>query len=187
LKNIVPSALQNNQATLLKKALEKLERAGRIAENTALVVLLGTMMLVAVFQIVNRQLLGSMFAIPWADELVRFIVLWLAMVGSIAACRDNKHIRIDAITHVLSGVVVSWIKIAVDVFAAIVCAIIGWQAFRLVREEVSWGDYVIGDIPLWLAHAVVPVAFFLISYQFAVRVLRLAYGIFRSDAAEVGA
>ena len=43
------------------------------------------MIVVAVFQIVTRQLLGSMFAMPWADELVRFIVLWLAMVGSIAA------------------------------------------------------------------------------------------------------
>ena len=168
----------------MKKALEKLERAGRFAENTALVVLLGTMIVVAVFQIVNRQLLGSMFAIPWADELVRFIVLWLAMVGSIAACRDNKHIRIDAITHVLSGSVVTVIKIVVDIFAAAVCAVIGWQAFRLVREEVSWGDYVIGDVPLWLAHAVVPVAFFLISYQFLVRVLRLAYGLARPEAGE---
>ena len=168
----------------MKKALEKLERAGRFAENTALVVLLGTMIVVAVFQIINRQLLGSMFAMPWADELVRFIVLWLAMVGSIAACRDNKHIRIDAITHILSGTVVTWIKIVVDVFAAAVCAIIGWQAFRLVREEVSWGDYVMGDVPLWLAHAVVPVAFFLISYQFLVRVLKLAYGLIRPEAGE---
>ena len=168
----------------MNKALEKLERAGRFAENTALVVLLGTMIVVAVFQIVNRQLLGSMFAMPWADELVRFIVLWLAMVGSIAACRDNKHIRIDAITHILSGTIVTWIKILVDVFAAAVCAVIGWQAFRLVREEVSWGDYVMGDVPLWLAHAVVPVAFFLISYQFIVRVLRLAYGLVRPEASE---
>ena len=162
----------------MKNALDKLERAGRLAENTALVILLGTMIVVAVFQIINRQLLGSMFAIGWADELVRFIVLWLAMVGSIAACRDNKHIRIDAITHVLSGHIVSWIKIVVDLFAASVCAVIGWHAFRLVREEVSWGDYVIGEVPLWLAHSVVPVAFFLISYQFLVRVLKLAHGIF---------
>ena len=56
------------------------------------------------------------------------IVLWLAMVGSIAACRDNRHIRIDLITHILSGTVVSWSKVVVDLFAAAVCAVIGWQA-----------------------------------------------------------
>ncbi len=171
----------------MRKTLQRLERAGRFAENTALVVLLATMIGVSVFQIVNRQLLDSTFAIPWADELVRFIVLWLAMVGSIAACRDNKHIRIDAITHVLSGNIVSWIKVVVDLFAAAVCAMIAWQAWRLVREEMSWGDYVIGDVPLWLAHAVVPVAFVLISYQFLLRVLKLLLGIFRPGDEEAAA
>ncbi|MDH5455965.1 MAG: TRAP transporter small permease subunit, partial [Gammaproteobacteria bacterium] len=95
----------------MKKALDRLDRAGRFAENTALVVLLATMIGVAVAQIVNRQLLGSSFSLAWADELVKMIVLWLAMVGSIAACRDNKHIRIDLITHILAGTIVSWIKV----------------------------------------------------------------------------
>jgi len=162
----------------LRKLLDKLEQFGRLAENTALVVLLGTMIGLSVFQIINRQLLDSAFSISWADELVKIIVLWLAMVGSIAACRDNKHIRIDLISHVLSGPVVAWSKVVVDLFAAAVCAMIGWQAWRLIREEMSWGDTVFGDIPLWMLHAIVPLAFVLISYQFLVRVVRLLIGIF---------
>ena len=167
----------------MKGFLDKLDRAGRLAENTALMVLLGTMIGVAVFQIINRQLLGGMFTLAWADELVMLIVLWLAMVGSIAACRDNKHIRIDLITHILSGPIISWIKIVVDLFAAGVCAMIGWQAFRLVREEISWGDTVLGDVPLWIIHAIVPLAFVLISYQFLVRVLKLLHGLRKPDEA----
>ena len=157
----------------MKKALDSLERAGKHAENAALVVLLAAMIGVAVFQIVNRQLLNSAFTIAWADEFVKLTVLWLAMVGSIAACRDNKHIRIDLITHILSGRIVTWIKIVVDLFAAAVCAMIAWQAWRLVREEISWGDTVLGNVPLWIAHVIVPIAFVLISYQFLVRVLKL--------------
>lgn len=139
---------------------------------------------VAVAQIVNRQLLGSTFSLAWADELVKMIVLWLAMVGSIAACRDNKHIRIDLITHILSGNIVSWIKVVVDLFAAAVCAVIGWQAYRLVREEVSWGDTILIDVPMWIAHAIVPLAFLLISYQFLVRVAKLLLGIFTAEQAK---
>ncbi len=165
----------------MKGFLEKLERAGRLAENTALIVLLGTMIGVAVFQIVNRQILGGVFTIAWADELVRLIVLWLAMIGSIAACRDNKHIRIDLITHILTGSVITWIKMLVDLFAAGVCAMIGWQAWRLIKEEMSWGDTVLGNVPLWLVHAIVPLAFVLVSYQFLVRVLKLAHSL-RSPA-----
>lgn len=161
----------------MKKTLDKLERAGRRAENAALVILLATMVGVAVFQIVNRELLGSAFAIPWADELVRFIVLWLAMVGSIAACRENKHIRIDAINHILPENVVKWTGVLVDVFAAAVSATVAWHAWRLVREQMSWGEVVAGSVPLWIAHAVVPLAFALISYQFLVRVAHSLYDV----------
>ena len=162
----------------MKKFLDSLDRAGRFAENTALVVLLGTMIGVSVFQIINRQLLDGSFSLSWADELVKIIVLWLAMVGSIAAARDNRHIRIDLITHVLSGPIVAWAKVIVDVFAAAVCAVIGWHAYRLIREEVSWGDTIFTDFPLWVLHAIVPLAFFLISYQFLVRTAKLVHGIF---------
>jgi C4-dicarboxylate transporter DctQ subunit len=163
----------------LRNLLHRLERAGRLAENFALIILLGTMIGVSVFQIINRQLLGGSFSLGWADELVKMIVLWLAMVGSIAACRDNKHIRIDLITHILSGTIVSWIKVVVDLFAAAVCAVIAWQAWRFINEERTWGDIFLGDIPLWIAHAIVPLAFALVSYRFLVRVLSLSHDIFR--------
>ena len=162
----------------MKRFLDSLDRAGRLAENTALVVLLGTMIGVSVFQIINRQLLDGSFSLSWADELVKIIVLWLAMVGSIAAARENKHIRIDLITHVLSGPVVAWAKVIVDVFATAVCAVIGWHAYRLIREEMSWGDTIFTDVPLWLLHTIVPLAFLLISYQFLVRTAKLLHRIF---------
>lgn len=164
----------------MRIALDKLERAGRFAEDLALLVLLGAMIGVAVFQIINRQLLGGSFTLVWADEFVKIVVLWLAMVGSIAAARDNKHIRIDLVTHILGGRIVSVIKIVVDSFAAGVCAVIGWHAYRLVREEISWGDTIFTDVPLWIMHVIVPVAFALISYRFVVRVLRLIVDLARS-------
>ena len=168
----------------MKQALDKLERVGEHAETAAIVVLFAAMVGIAVFQIINRELLGSTFAMPWADEFLRYSVLWLAMVGSIAACRENKHIRIDAITHVVSGPVAAWIRVVVDTFAAAVCFVVGWQAFLLVREEMSWGEFVIGAVPLWLAHALVPLAFFLIGYRFAVRVLSLVHDIATGQVAE---
>lgn len=161
-----------------------MDRAGRLAENTALVVLLGTMIGVSVFQIVNRQLLDGSFSLSWADELVKIIVLWLAMIGSVAAARDNKHIRIDLITHVLSGPVVAWAKVIVDLFASAVCAVIAWNAYRLIREEMSWGDTIFTDVPLWMLHAIVPLAFLLLSYQFLVRTGKLLLGIFKPASEE---
>lgn len=161
----------------MNKGLAALERAGHRVENAALVVLLGTMIGLSVLQIVNRQFLGGSLAMPWADELIKIIVLWLAMVGSIAACRDNKHIRIDLISHLFSGPIVAWSRVVVDLFAAAVCAVIGWQAWRLIREEMGWGDTALIDIPVWTLHVIVPAAFVLISYRFLVGVVQQIHSI----------
>jgi TRAP-type C4-dicarboxylate transport system permease small subunit len=156
-------------------ALGRLERFGRLAENAALVVLLGSLVLLAVGQIVLREIFETGFF--RADELIKLIVLWLAMVGSIAATRDNRHIRIDALSHLLPGTVVTAIRLFVDVFAAIVCGIVAWQAWRYLQLEIEFEDTVLINVPAWIAHLVVPGAFALMSYRFAVAVVREIFHI----------
>lgn len=150
--------------------LQRLERFGRSAENAALVVLLGSLILVAVGQIILREVFETGWF--WADEVIKLLVLWLAMIGSIAATRDNRHIRIDALSHLLPDLAVSLVRLLVDVFAAIVCAVIAWQAWRYLQIEIEFENTVLRDIPAWIAHVVLPAAFALISYRFAVSVLR---------------
>lgn len=152
-----------------KKLFEHLEKAGTALETIMLVSMLTTMMLVAVSQILLREVFGT--GMGWADELIRLMVLWLALVGSIAACRDNRHIRIDALSHVLPEVVVNMIRVLVDVFAAVVCGIIAVHAWRYLQIEIEFEDTVLVNTPAWIAHSVMPVAFALISYQFLVSAL----------------
>lgn len=153
--------------------LSSLERFGRLSENAALVILLGSMVLLGVGQIVLRELFET--GIFWADELIKLIVLWLAMVGSIAATRDNRHIRIDALSHLLPDKVITAVRLLVDVFAAAVCAVIAWQAWRYLQLEIEYEVTVLIDTPAWLAHIVLPLAFALVSYRFAIDVLKEVY------------
>lgn len=149
-----------------KQLLQRLDKAGTALESAMLVSILTAMMLVAVGQIVMREAFGTGFG--WADELVRLMVLWLALIGSIAACRENRHIRIDALSHVMPDIAVKIIRILVDVFAALVCAIIAVQAWRYLQIEIEYEDTVLVDTPAWIAHAILPVAFALMSYRFTV-------------------
>jgi len=160
----------------LKSVLAKLDNFGRVAENAALVVLLVAMIVLAVAQIVLRQFFDG--SLVWADELIKIIVLWLAMVGSIAAARDNRHIRIDLLSHILPVRLVIVARVVVDIFAAIVCAVIAWQAWRYLQLEVEFGETVLVDKPAWAAHVVVPVAFLIVSYRFFVSVIGTVVRIF---------
>lgn len=161
--------------------LGRLERLGALAENAALVVLLGSLILLAVGQIVLREVFET--GIFWADELIKLMVLWLAMVGSVAAARDNRHIRVDALSHLLPDSVVRVIRLLVDTFAAAVCAVIAFHSYRYLQLEIEFEDTVLIDTPAWVMHVVVPVAFALVSYRFAVNVLRDLVTVIRGDKA----
>lgn len=165
-----------------KQLLGRLEEAGAALETILLVSILTAMMLVAVGQIVMREAFGTGFG--WADELVRLMVLWLAMIGSIAACRENRHIRIDALSHVLPDIAVKLIRVLVDVFATFVCAVIAFQAWRYLQIEIEYGDEVLVNTPAWIAHSIMPAAFFLMAYRFLIGALRQV-GDLVFDKAEV--
>ncbi len=147
--------------------LGRLEKAGRTIETILLVGLLTAMMLLAVGQIVMREVF-SVTGFVWADELIRLMVLWLALVGSIAACRENRHIRIDALSHLLPDKAIRIVRIGVDLFAAAVCGIIAVQAWRYLQIDIEYEVTVLVDTPAWIAHSIMPVAFALLSYRFLV-------------------
>lgn len=163
----------------LKHFLGRLEKAGTALETIMLVSTLTAMMLVAVGQIIMREVFGTGFG--WADELVRLMVLWLALVGSIAACRENRHIRIDALSHVLPDLAVKLIRILVDLFAAFICGVIAFQAWRYLQIEIEYEDTVLVNTPAWIAHSIMPAAFALIAYRFLIGALKQAGDVIFGD------
>jgi len=136
-------------------------------------------MLLAVGQIVLREVFNT--GIIWADELVRLIVLWLAMMGAMAACREDRHIRIDALSHLFSDNVISGIRVVVDLFAAGVCAAIAWHAYRYLQLEIEFEDTVLVNTPAWIAHVVIPIGFAVFSYRFLVSVVKRLVGFFMAE------
>jgi TRAP-type C4-dicarboxylate transport system permease small subunit len=151
-----------------KAIIARMDSAGRLFENILLVTLLAAMMLLSVGQIIAREVFET--GLFWSGELVRIMVLWLAMIGAVAACREDRHIRIDAISHLMTARTVSAVRLVVDTFAAVVCATVAWHAWRYIQLEIEFEDTVLVDIPAWLAHIVVPVGFALLSYRFLIRV-----------------
>lgn len=160
----------------------KLDKAGRIAENVALMAVLAGMVVVAFLQIIFREFFDT--GVFWANELIRLMVLWLAMVGAVAACRDNRHIRIDLISHLLPDKFVTMIRIVVDLFAAVVCGIVAWLVWEFVKLEVELEFTVLGDLPVFPAHIIVPIAFALLCYRFVVLVIKQTLELFAGATEE---
>jgi TRAP-type C4-dicarboxylate transport system permease small subunit len=146
--------------------LGRLARVGRQLENIALVSLLGVLVGLGIAEIILREVFGR--GISWADEVSRLTVLWLAMIAAIAAARENRHIRIDALGHLMKGPLLRITRVIVDTFAAGVCFVIAWHAWRYLQLEIEFGDTVLIETPAWAVHLIVPIAFVLTGYRFLV-------------------
>ncbi len=68
----------------LKKVLGGLERAGKWGEDALLVLILTAMIFLATIQIFLRNFLDMGFI--WGDEMLRMLVLWLAVAGALVCC-----------------------------------------------------------------------------------------------------
>ena len=142
----------------------RLERWGTAAENAALVILLGALMLLAVGQIAMRIFFS--FTFIWADELVKLLVLWIALVASIAASRGDRHLRIDVLSHFVAAKYARFPRLIVDAFAAAICGILAWQSWRYVQLTIEFEDTVLVDLPAWIAYGLLPLSFALMCYRF---------------------
>ena len=142
----------------------RLDRWGTLLESAALVVLLSALILLAVAQIVAREFFNT--GIVWADELIKFFVLWIALIAAIAASRSDRHLRIDALSQFVAERYSRYPRIIVDAFAGFMCAVLAWHSWRYIGLTVEFGDTVLGDLPAWVAYLLLPLSFLLMSYRF---------------------
>mgnify|MGYP001814769272 FL=1 len=161
--------------------LERLERFGRVAEDALLVLILSSMILLAAGQIFLRNVLEIGFI--WGDEALRLMVLWLAVAGAVAASRTDKHINIDVLDRFLHGRVKSLKDVLIHGFTASICGIVTWHSLQFVRTSHEYGDVLLGGVPAWLPQAILPLGFGLITYRYALFVIRDLRRLWRPEPA----
>ena len=101
-----------------------------------------------------------------------------AGTGARAGGGENRHIRIDALSHLLPDTAIRYTRVLVDLFAAAVCGVLAFHAYRyIVQIDIEFEETVLGDFPAWIAHSVVPFAFAITGYRFVVGAIKRAVGL----------
>lgn len=153
--------------------LARVARAGRALENALIVLLLGGLILFASAQILLRNVFSIGF--NWGDGLTRVAVLWLALLGALAASRDAKHITMGAVIRWLPERYKVAADVAADLFAAVFCSAFAYFALAFVRDSRAFGDTLLG-FPAWWLQSIIPFAFALIAYRYVAHALRRLRG-----------
>ena len=107
---------------------------------------------------------------------MRLMVLWLALIGAVAASRENRQIKIDLLTRSLSEPLQRVATVTTNVFTAVVTGLLAWHSWRFVQESRLYGDLLMDDWPAWIFQLILPVGFFLICYRYALRAIHELLG-----------
>lgn len=111
-----------------------LERAA-----TAVVVLFMAGMVLIIFaQVLGRYALH--YSIPWAEELARFLLIWLSMLAGAVATRRQMHVGFEGLLRRLPPPAGRAVRRAGGLIAIAVFAVTAWYGFQLAwfnRAQVS--------------------------------------------------
>lgn len=148
--------------------LRSFNRLIHLLEDGLLIFTLGSIILLALSQIVLRNFFDS--GIEWSEPLLKIMVMWLSLLGAIAATKQNKHISIDAVSRLLpnKGKVIN--AIVANLFSAIICAIVSYYATQFVLLEYEDGIMAFSKIPAWICESIIPIGFGLMALRFLINV-----------------
>ncbi|HEB94488.1 MAG TPA: TRAP transporter small permease [Gammaproteobacteria bacterium] len=133
------------------------------------------MILLAGSQIILRNFFET--GIDWGPPLLRVLVLWLALLGGMAATRADNHIAIDLVSRFLPGHLKRITNAATHLFTAVVCGIVAWYAAQFVWMEYQDQMILFARVPAWAAEIIIPIGFAIIGlrnlFTFGVDLLQL--------------
>jgi TRAP-type C4-dicarboxylate transport system permease small subunit len=133
-------------------------------EDGVLALLLSSLVVLAPLQILLRNVFDS--GVGWIDPLLRVLVLWVGLLGALAACRGNRHINMDVVARLLPERLGAAVQTLTSLFAAGVSGCLAWHGARFV--------------PAWALESVIPVAFGLMAVRFGLLAVAQARSALRS-------
>lgn len=107
-----------------------------IRVNEALVVLMMMAMVsLVLLNVVTRY--GFHFSVAWAEELSRFLMIWVTYLGAGLALRAGNHVAFEYVQSLLPPRLVPWLRgliaLAILVFLALL-AYYGWELSQLTMR-----------------------------------------------------
>lgn len=136
------------------------------AEDALVALMLFGLVGISCAQILRR----SLFQDGWihADAIGRTLVLWIALLGALAAVRTAQHVAIDVLDKAAPPALRRVMNVLSNLLASAFCAGMAWLALGLLRMDLDAGvEWLPGIASAW-AYAAIPLCFALMALRFLV-------------------
>jgi len=104
--------------------------------------------------------------IDWGEPFARLMVLWVVFLGASLLTKENRHIRIDIMGHLLSPFLNNIREIVLSAGCAIVCFVMINASVGYIKIEIQYSTSSFLGIPLWVYQLIIPFGFSTMFFRF---------------------
>lgn len=127
--------------------------------------MLGFMALLAFLQVFLRNFFN--FGFPWADEVLRHLVVWVGFIGASLGIREDRSIRIDVFNRIFPPRITKYNEAFLNLVGAIVSILLILASIKFLRMEREYNEvFSTLRIPVWKILLIYPISFGVISLRF---------------------
>ena len=121
-------------------------------------------------------------SLTWAAELTNYLFIWAALFGAAYGFKQGAHISVSLIIEKFPPAVTKGFLMFANLVSIIYLALISYFGYQLVLMLVDFGEMSIDlEIPLWIPHLLLPIAFALAAYRSAEKLVE----IYKTDSSDV--
>lgn len=135
----------------------KFSRALAFFENTIVGILIIYASIMLFTQIVARSVFNYSFS--WAEESVRYAIIWMVFMASSIAFRENAHISIDVLKQLLPKSLLKPFQITICVICLVTTILLAWFGWELSSKMMMFGQRSSAmEAPMYLFYLSIPVS-----------------------------
>ncbi|WP_394241185.1 TRAP transporter small permease [Vibrio astriarenae] len=135
----------------------KISRLLAQLENTTVGILIIYSSVMLFTQIVARAVFNTSFS--WAEESVRYAIIWMVFMAGSIAFRNNAHISIDVIKQIIPKPLQKPFQVYICLVCMMTTSLLAWFGWQLTSRMMMFGQLSSAmELPMYLFYLSIPVS-----------------------------
>lgn len=116
---------------------------------------------------INVILRQFSMGVPWTEELIRYLIIWITFLGMSTCVREGTHISIDAIPEMLKGKAKRFLEGAVYLLCIVFSVLMTWYSYVFLDKLSDAGQLspALG-VPMHYFYVVILISSFVIIFRY---------------------
>ena len=152
--------------------MTNLEKANNILQrviNGLVAIILGALVLIVFSNVLGRYIFHSSLA--WSEEISRFLLIWMVLLGSISAYINDEHLGLDLLVKVLPKRLAQAVAVLGDILVIYALGLLISGGYNMTVESWTWTSPATST-PYGYVYIMIPVAGTILLIQALVKVFK---------------